>query len=193
VIALARLFGRTVCVAGTIAAAPLAGQAAPWTADRAGSDDERYLRTLQVAWAEVYPWSVRAFSGAEFGRMLPADGDAHPWDTRRVGHRPNRLNFEILPPRSTTHLNTGFAYDADHAGPWAGRGVTSLAAAGVRAHLGPLSIRLEPEVAWAQNADFDLRSNGSRWRRTIRRSAIPAYHRPAPAFRGKRVRQGLAG
>ncbi len=147
-------------------AAPAFAQGAP--ADlrleaTAGSEVEGYLRTLQVAGiAPLYPWGVRAFSPAEVDRLVPAHR-AHPWAARLAAPADSAGTpaLRLIRPRARAIHNSSFAQDVPNDGAiWAGRGVTGALSAGATLRAGPLSLRVEPLVFWAQNASFDLAPNG---------------------------------
>jgi hypothetical protein len=117
-----------------------------------GSTSEAYLRALQVSGAvPLHPWSIRGFSQAETDRLLP--DSAHPWSART---RPAGNGVHLLSPRADLVYNSAFPYGANDGVVWAGRGVTASGSLGVSARWRALSVRLQPEVFWAQNAEFTL-------------------------------------
>ncbi len=129
----------------------------------AGSEAEGYLRALQVAgMAPLYPWSQRSFSPREIDRLVPAHR-AHPWASR-FEQRPDSAAapaLRLIRPRVRAFYNTTFAQDAPNDGAiWAGRGLTGALSAGATLRAGPLSLRVEPLVFWAQNSSFELMPNG---------------------------------
>src|SRR5689334_2172505 len=117
----------------------------------AGSDAERYLRVLQVAGAApLYPWSIRAFSPRELDRLVP-DSAAGPWAARfapAAAARGPRL--EMLRPSLRAIYNTAYPQGMNDGPLWAGRGGTLSATAGFALRWGALSVRVEPQVFWAQ-------------------------------------------
>lgn len=127
----------------------------------AGSDAERYLRVLQVAGAApLYPWSVRAFSPQEIDRLVP-DSAAHPWAARFAPAGPARgPRLELLRPSLRAIYNTAYPQGMNDGPLWAGRGGTVSATAGFALRWGALSVRVEPQVFWAQNRSFALMPNG---------------------------------
>lgn len=129
----------------------------------AGSEVEGYLRALQVAGiAPLYPWAMRSFSPAELDRLVPAHR-AHPWAARFAAPADSAAGpaLRLIRPRARAIHNSSFPYDAPNDGAiWAGRGVTGALSAGATLRAGPLSLRLEPLVFWAQNSSFELAPNG---------------------------------
>lgn len=128
----------------------------------AGSEAERYLRNLQVAgMAPLYPWSLRAFSPAEITRLLSTT-TAHPWDVRfptSADSLPTPA-FQLIPPQARAIYNTSFPYGSANDGAvWAGRGLTAVLSAGAMLRAGPVSLRLEPLLFWAENRAFTLMPN----------------------------------
>lgn len=126
----------------------------------AGSEAEAYLRTLQVAGQlPSHPWSLRGFAPREMARLHP--DSAHPWTSRTEERRPfARVSGGLLRPSARAAYNTGFAYGYNDGPVWRGRGVTVEAHAGATARVGPLSLRVEPVVFWAENREFALMPNG---------------------------------
>lgn len=155
---------RAACAAALAFAAPAAAQQGqPDIAPEAvvGSDAEHYLRALQVAGvAPLYPWSIRGFSPSEVDRLVPED-DAHPWARRLPtagdGAAPR---IRLIRPSAGLVYNSAFPQGSNDGALWAGRGLTASASAGVQLRAGPLTVRLEPMVFWAQNQSFDLMPNG---------------------------------
>jgi hypothetical protein len=126
----------------------------------AGSEAERYLRSLQVAGlAPLTQWSVRPFSATMLRTIAPLDS-GHPWASQFGLRPPRRGRVEFVQPEAAAILNTTYAYGYNDGPIWAGRGVTLAASAGVRGRYGPLSFTLAPQVFVAQNASFPLAPNG---------------------------------
>jgi hypothetical protein len=133
-----------------------------WDETFAGSELEDYLRVLQVAGrVPLYPWSVRAFSPAEVGRLVRNAGP-HPWDARfgAPAAESDSLRYHLLRPALTSYYNSSFPFGGNDGPVWQGRGLTVAASAGIAAHYGPVSLVLAPQVFWAQNTSFTLRANG---------------------------------
>ncbi|MBI4502352.1 MAG: hypothetical protein HY700_14475 [Gemmatimonadetes bacterium] len=128
----------------------------------AGSEIEQYLRFLQSdGRVPLYPWTIGAFSPAEVGRLLPSDS-MHPWAARYALSRQARpaIEIDLVRPAATLIQNTTFPYGSNDGPLWAGRGITAALQAGIAARAGPFSLTLAPMVFRAQNASFDLQSNG---------------------------------
>ncbi|MBW3629356.1 MAG: efflux RND transporter permease subunit, partial [Gemmatimonadetes bacterium] len=128
----------------------------------AGSEAERYLRTLQVAGlSPLYPWSLRSFSPAEIDRLVPGD-TAHPWGARFgvPADSTSTPALRFIRPSVRAIYNSSFpSGGANDGAVWAGRGVTGVLTAGTALRAGPLSLRLEPLVFWAENRAFELMPN----------------------------------
>lgn len=144
---------------------PTSGRLADWSDAAVGSEEEMYLRVLQVAGvAPVVPWSIRPLDPAQLARLVPADA-RHPWVARLHADTTSRhVHVQALWPGAQVVYNSGFPLSFNDGFVWAGRGVTAAARGGVAARVGgrhvALSLRLEPQVAWTQNADVGLAPNG---------------------------------
>jgi len=127
----------------------------------AGSETERYLRVLQTAGlAPLYPWSIRAFSPREIDRLVP-DSAGHPWAARLAPAGPlHGPQLHLLRPGLRTVYNSAFPQGSNDGAVWAGRGATVAATAGFAFRWGALSVRVEPQVIWAENRSFALAANG---------------------------------
>lgn len=125
----------------------------------ANSDDETYLRYLQISGAVPrYPWGLRAFSPAEAARLAPRVG-VHPWSGRGT-LTSRRRSMRLLPVTAQLRGNSSFPFGSNDGPVWAGRGVTASATAGLAWRAGPISLVLAPTAFIAQNASFDLLDNG---------------------------------
>lgn len=137
------------------------GRLADWSDAAVGSEEENYLRVLQVAGvARPRPWSIRPFGPNELGGILP-DTARHPWQARAA----------FGDPRSTSALrwtgadaggvyNSAVPYSMNDGGIWTGRGVTAYARGGVTARWRWFSARLEPAAFWASNQSYPIAANG---------------------------------
>jgi hypothetical protein len=86
---------------------------------------------------------------------------AHPWASRHpLAPPPLGARARLLPASARLAWNSAFP-DGESAGPvWAGRGVTAEARAGAALRAGPLWVRVEPVLFWAENRAFPLMENG---------------------------------
>ncbi len=138
------------------------GRLADWSDAAVGSEEEMYLRMLQVAGiARPTPWSLRPLGPAEAARLIPA-GARHPWAARaQFGDTAARgVRFRVLAPGAHLVYNSGFPLSVNDGFAWAGRGVTVAARGGVAARWRVLSLRLEPQVAWTSNQRAGIVDNG---------------------------------
>jgi hypothetical protein len=131
-----------------------------WLAS-AGSETERYLRTLQVA-GKTRPimWSIRPFSGQTLRGLAQADS-GQPWEAA-LAVRPTRAAWiHPIQPELGGIFNSTFPYGINDGPIWAGRGLTASVSVGVEGAAGPLEFRLAPQLFRAQNARFTLGVAGS--------------------------------
>lgn len=123
-----------------------------------GGELENYLRLLQISGSsEWYPWSLRAFSGRELEKLLPADSAALPW---RLSSARIKGRFSAGPLGINSTFNSAFPYGGNDGAVWAGRGLTISATSAVAARLGPLSLTLAPLAFITTNGAFPLHDNG---------------------------------
>lgn len=167
----ARVLGLALCALGGARAhaqgSPvLAGGRLPeWSDAAVGSEEENYLRLLQVAGlAPPRAWSLRPFGPAEGGALLPASA-RHPWSARtperpRGARRWAPADFRWVGAAAGVAVNTGFPYSMNDGALWAGRGPTVYARGGFAARWGVFSARVEPQLFWASNLNTDLVPNG---------------------------------
>jgi hypothetical protein len=121
----------------------------------AGSEQERYLRILQIAGVVPHgPWSLRPLSPLMLDRLVSSPG-VHPWHEQYEVPVAEAATLYVLPLRAESFYNTGFPQEDNNGPLWTGRGVTVAAAGGVRFRTGPLTLSLAPRIFLAQNADFD--------------------------------------
>lgn len=74
---------------------------------------------------------------------------------------PGTGGFQLRPTPASirTTYNSGYPSGSNDRLLWAGRGASALVGAGVRARWGPVSVAVAPEVAFQQNADFEVREH----------------------------------
>ena len=149
-----------------------------------GSEEERYLRVLQVAGlAPDYPWSVRGFLPGESERLVPTG--RHPWEGAFTVPADAEASPSIGWARAESSLtaNSAYPFGENDGALWAGRGINLAVRGGVVARVGPLYARFVPEILFSQNADFDLVPNGmsgeGRFRDPINPNAIDKPQRPS--------------
>lgn len=127
-----------------------------------GSERERVLRVLQLTGdVPLYPWSIRAFSPAEWDRLTPKTERGltlMPPESR--ARSVGAMRVEILPVEGGVVYNSAFPYGFNDGALWAGRGLTGSVTGGVAVRVGPLSFQLEPMLFDAQNSSFALRPTG---------------------------------
>ncbi len=148
----------------------MGGRLSDWTAASVGSEEENYLRVLQVAGiARQRPWSVRPFGPGEL-RGLVTSGVSHPWaaritaDTQRA--TPLRARFASLGGSAGIAVNTTTPFSMNDGAIWTGRGPTAYARYGAMADWQPatwatLSVRAEPMAFWASNLRVGIVPNGA--------------------------------
>ncbi|GJG88465.1 hypothetical protein tb265_36460 [Gemmatimonadetes bacterium T265] len=155
------------------------GRPSDWTDAAVGSEEENYLRVLQlVGVARPRPWSVRPFGPGELHGLVRA-GVPHPWAARVAGDTVtggDTARSAARAPRRTIYLrtvgaatgvavNTGFPFSMNDGAIWTGRGPTVYASGGVAADYTPtpwarVSIRVEPLAFVASNLAVSIASNG---------------------------------
>lgn len=72
---------------------------------------------------------------------------------------PAAITWELLPVRTATTWNSGYAHSRNNGPLWHGRGLTQEVHAGGRFRYGPLFITLQPVVFYSQNRSFELLEN----------------------------------
>jgi hypothetical protein len=162
-----------------------------------GSEGERYLRVLQVAGlTHPHPWSLRGLTPREVARVLPSPEGRHPWmegwrrphpqelEPDSLWDRPHSPEHEPHSPWSQTGVgwvepelgvlfNSTTPSGENDGALWAGKGFSTVARGGFWARLGPLHLRLAPEVFWTENASFGLAPNGRAGEAALRDPRFP--------------------
>lgn len=124
---------------------------ATWAEAGAGTELERYLRTLQLGGTvPVRDWTVRAFSPVELEALTPEG--SHPW-SKRFAAVP-KAGWWVVRPSAEMIGNSGFPWGMNDGPTWAGKGITAVATGGLAARWRAVSMQLAPHAWWAQNADF---------------------------------------
>lgn len=145
----------------------VSGRARDWSDATVGSEEENYLRVLQIMGiARQRPWSVRPFGPGELRDLLPASAK-HPWAAHlavdTVAPRP--LYARVTGAGVGVAINTGFPFSMNDGAIWTGRGPTVYARAGVVAGWQPtrwasFSVRVEPVAFSAANLSTSIAANG---------------------------------
>ncbi|MGZ8376254.1 MAG: capsule assembly Wzi family protein [Gemmatirosa sp.] len=145
--------------AGTLGAQAgrLAHPAPTWLETVTGGALEEYLRAAQLDTSRSRPYlqTVRNFGVAEVRRMLRSDS-AGPWNARLATPPVRGVQVTLLRPGARLAANSTFPFGLNDGALWAGRGLAFAADAGVVVLAGPLTVRVQPSLVWAQNASFRL-------------------------------------
>jgi hypothetical protein len=97
---------------------------------RAGSDASRYLRALALAGGASGPWTSLADSASR--------------------------RFAVRSLYAAAGANSGLPSTREEGPAWSGRGLNMRASTLATGSIGPVTLRLEPVLWWAQNASFPL-------------------------------------
>ena len=118
-----------------------------------GSLEEDLARTAGLAGsAPLWPGVLRRPSSA---RPLWLCDGAAPAPEAIADPKPiPELQWAVVPPASLTKLLTGWSDDRNDGALWAGRGLSTEVATGVRARWMWLTAQLAPLAAWQQNRPF---------------------------------------
>ena len=137
------------------------GRLTDWSGAAVGSEEEMYLRVLQVAGvARGTPWSLRPLAAGGLRGLVP-DSARHPWAARaRFGDPRAHAGFQVLPPGAHLVYNSGVPFSMNDGFAWTGRGLTAAARGGFAARWRALSVRVEPQVMWTTNQRVGIAPNG---------------------------------
>ncbi len=145
--------------AGTLTAQPARlGRPSPtWLETVPGGVLEEYLRAEQLDTSRARPYlqAVRGFGIAELRRMQRGDS-AGPWGARFATSPARGVQATLLRPGVRLAANSTFPFGMNDGALWAGRGLSLGVDAGVVVLAGPLTVRVQPTLVWAQNAGFAL-------------------------------------
>lgn len=165
----------------------MGGRLANWSDAAVGSEEENYLRVLQVAGlAQPRPWSIRPFGPDELSRLVP-DSARHPWRARVAFDAPG-----TSPTSRWTGADAGATYNStvpysvNDGGIWTGRGITAYARGGLAARWRWFSLRLEPTAFVAGNQAYPLVPNGHTGGRGYADALAPASIDLPQRFGGRR-------
>lgn len=140
----------------------MGGRLSDWSDVAVGSEEENYLRVLQVAGlARQRPWSLRPFAPGELAGLVP-DSVRDPWNARArlPAMRARSAALDVLWPAVGVTYNSGFPYSWNDGAVWTGRGITVLARGGFAARWRWFSARFEPVAFWTANRPTSLVPNG---------------------------------
>jgi len=151
----------------------------------AGSEQERYLRLLQIAGVErrTAPWSLRPLAMTQFGVPV-AGGEAHPWSRRIDEEEALSTDLYLLPFEVRSHYNSAFPLEDNNGAVWLGRGLTVAGSAGAVWRYGPLTVVAAPLFFLSQNAEFEIEEgSGQRGRQFAPGLDRPRRFGDAPYWR----------
>jgi hypothetical protein len=138
------------------AAGSAKAQGTDWTETWVGSEMEIYTRALALRGVlGGEPWSIRPFAPS-VTRTWSATALDHPWASHLATSRDTSRSFVLLRPSISSSYNSGFAWGMNDGPVWQGRGANAWVTAGFMFHSGPLSIRAEPLMQYAENRAFTL-------------------------------------
>ncbi len=139
----------------------MGGRLADWSDAAVGSEEENYLRVLQVAGiARQRPWSIRPFGPNELAGILP-DTARHPWQARAAFDDPRATaSFRWTGADVGGAYNSAVPYSMNAGGIWTGRGVTGYVRGGFAARWRWFSARVEPTAFVASNQAYSILPNG---------------------------------
>ena len=145
------------------AAAPDCAPGGRLRLDGLGTPAEEQARLADLAEDVLVPSSGILRRGGVTSRDM-CQGASMPWGDRYVeGDAP--AAFAWLAPRLAVAYERSSPAGGNDGLLWQGKGTSSFLTAGARGRWGPFSYQLAPEIAWAENADFELVDNGLRGRR----------------------------
>lgn len=121
---------------------------------------EFYYRILQLNGTveDAASFTLRPFTPA--ARLQ--DEAIHPWQTLTDRYRdagqdgPGGIRYALIEPVWFQSWNSTLPRGVNDGAIWQGKGYNTALSAGVLANWGPLQIRFQPQVGFAQNSDFDL-------------------------------------
>lgn len=145
-----------------------------------GSEEERYIRVLQVAGLlPRSPWTLRSGSPEEVEAIFGRAASQHPWD--ELFRLPSERDDPwyggwyagLVRTEAGLIYNSAIPFGENDGALWAGKGLTTFARAGGYLTLGPLRLRLAPEVFATQNQAFELTPNGQSGEAALRDAKYP--------------------
>jgi hypothetical protein len=142
------------------------GRLADWADAAVGSEEESYLRVLDVAGVvRAGPWTLRPVGPLQRARAL---GDSarpvppHPWSARMPSLDADAptASLRVLWPAAGLAFNSDVPWSLNDGVVWAGRGLTGVARGGVAARWRWVTLRLEPTAFWTANRPYPIAPNG---------------------------------
>jgi hypothetical protein len=125
-----------------------------------GSELEEYLRYAQsMGVVRGDPWSLRDFSRSQSVALQSVAG-AHPWAARISPAAGQEFSWQFLPASIDLIANSAFPYGDNDGAVWAGKGLTTVLAAGVTASWNHFTLTLAPQFFRAENSAFTLMPTG---------------------------------
>ncbi|MEP6835810.1 MAG: hypothetical protein ABJB74_20650 [Gemmatimonas sp.] len=133
-------------------------QSPGWTGVAAGSDDELYLRALQLLGTlPTTSWTSRPLANTVLDSLRRVIGAAHPWAIRFApGNSPNSKHLRWRGASVDAGRNSAFVWGGNDGARWQGRGTSGTVSTGMLLRWKPLTIRVEPTLVYAQNLAFPV-------------------------------------
>jgi hypothetical protein len=104
-------------------------------------------------------WSIRPFSIREVRRIAPPDS-GHPWAREFQARSRKSLWVRAIQPEFQVIFNSRIPYGLNDGPIWAGRGLTTVASAGIQGTIGALEFTIAPQIFRAENTAFPITPNG---------------------------------
>jgi hypothetical protein len=143
----------------TLLCAPRAArsQGRAWDDVVAGSDNELYLRTLQLLGnIPATSWTSRPLSNAVLDSARIVIGVLQPWAARFAPGAAATGRIRWRGVALQTGWNSAFPWGGNDGALWQGKGISGTVTTGALFRWRPLTIRVEPVFVYAQNAAFPV-------------------------------------
>lgn len=142
-----------VCVSSAL---PLHAQPRGWNSVSSGSDDELYVRALQLFGAlPNATWSSRPLSNRTLDSARVSLDGVHPWQSR-FAKDAGAKTFNWRGVTVDGSANSKFPWGGNDGARWQGKGVNAALSSGFLVRWKGLTARAEPIAIYSQNADFDV-------------------------------------
>ncbi|MBC8086039.1 MAG: hypothetical protein H7Z40_02140, partial [Phycisphaerae bacterium] len=126
-----------------------------WHAVASGSDDELYIRSLQLFGAlPATGWASRPLSNNTLDGSNAALNGVHPWQSRFARDSSVRT-FRWRGVALDAGANSAYPWGGNDGARWQGKGAGASFSSGVLVRWKILTMRVEPVAVYAQNAAFD--------------------------------------